>query len=128
MENYTARKQSELFWAIASKVVSPADGDAIVLRIPKRSLLTDIIIIKSVAFSETGATLTVGTVADPDKYMSSAAVDPDALGVVSMKAASSISSGGAYNLLPELITISVDADSGTAGTIQVFATYIQLSN
>ena len=134
MSNYSINKQSDNVWCRASKVIAaPTDTTHVVCPIPKSTLITDIIVNKSTAYTDVGALVNIGfsgngETADPDAFMSSAVFDPAQVGVVSMKQGSVKNSGGKYFTSAGSITVTSDDNGGTAGTFQVFVCYTQIKS
>ena len=134
MADYVIRKQSDVVWAKASKVLAtPADGTHTVCRIPKNTLVTNIIINKTVAYSAAGSIVTVGftgnnEAADIDAFMSEVIFAPLVVGTSSINQGAVKNSGGKYFTQAGAITVSTNDNAGTAGTFQVFVEYIQLKN
>jgi len=134
MSDYTAHKQSDLLWVSASQVLAtPTDTVHQVCKIPKNSIVTNIIVNKTVAYTAPGAVVTIGftangETADPDAFMSSATFNPTAVGTSSMLQGSVKNSGGKYFATAGEITVTSDDNAGTAGTFQVFVVYCQLKN
>jgi len=112
MADYVIRKQSDVVWAKASKVLAtPADGTHTVCRIPKNTLVTNIIINKTVAYSAAGSVFA-----------------PLDVGTSSINQGAVKNSGGKYFTQAGAITVTTNDNAGTAGTFQVFVEYIQLKN
>lgn len=133
MSDYTRRKQSDVVWAACSKIITPSDDTHYAVKIPKKSLVLDITVNKTTAYTDAGALVTLGFVgnnetADPDAFMSSAVFNPANVGVSSIKQGSVKNSGGKYFDRAGTITVTSDDNGGTAGTFQIFVSYIQLSN
>jgi len=134
MADYVIRKQSDVVWAKASKIlVTPADATHTVCRIPKNTLVTNIIVNKTVAYSVAGAVVTIGftgngEAADVDAFMSEATFNPQVVGTSSIHQGAVKNSGGKYFTQAGAITVTSNDNTGVAGTFQVFVEYIQLKN
>ena len=135
MANYALRsKMSDVQWIAASKVIAtPTDTTHYVCQLPARSLVTDIIVNKTTAYSDAGAVVTIGfdgngETADTDAFMSVVTFDPTTLGTASIKQGSVKNSGGKYFSQKGSVTVTSDDNAGTAGTFQVFVLYTQLKN
>lgn len=135
MADYTVRKQSDVQWTACSKVfAAPAEATHLAIKIPKNTLVQSVRFIPTTAFSATDATVTVGFIgnnetADPDAFLVSSVIDPDALGAVSSEMGAAVAAGGKYFTYPGTITVTTDnGTAGTAGTFQIFVDYVQLKN
>lgn len=134
MADYTLHKQSDLRWVRASmQIAAPADGTHVVCPIPKNTLVTNIIINKTVGFTSPGATFNIGftgngETADTDFFMSSVTANPTAVGLASIHQGGLTGSGGKYFTTAGAITVTTDDNGGTAGTFQVFVEYTQIKN
>lgn len=121
MTDYYSEIQADNFRLCRSRLFqAPADDIYNVIRVPRKSYVTDVGILISTAYAEAGATITVGYIgnsdtADPDYFLLSATIDPDALGwTVAVKPMYFDDAGGS-------ITVTVDDDGGAAGTFMIFA-------
>lgn len=134
MTDYVIRKQSDVVWAKASNIIAtPTDATHTVCRIPKNTLVTNIIVNKTVAYSAAGSIVTIGftgnnETADVDAFMSEATFAPLDLGTVSINQGAVKNSGGKYFTQAGAITVTSNDNGGTAGTFQIFVEYIQLKN
>lgn len=134
MSDYARRKQSDVVWTACSKIITtPSDDTHYAVKIPKKTLVLDIAVNKTTAYTDAGALVTLGFVgnnetADTDAFMSSAVFNPAVVGVSSIKQGSVKNSGGKYFDRAGTITVTSDDNGGTAGTFQIFVSYIQLSN
>ena len=134
MSDYTTRKQSDVKWAKASKILAtPTDSTHTVCRIPKNTLVTNVIVSKTTAYTAGESVVTVGFIgnnetADTDAFMSSAIFDPLSLGAACIAQGSVLNSGGKYFTRAGSVTVTSDSGAGTAGTFQVFVEYVQLKN
>ncbi|KKS16788.1 MAG: hypothetical protein UU74_C0033G0020 [Candidatus Woesebacteria bacterium GW2011_GWA1_41_7] len=133
MADLKARKQSDVLWVRASIKVAPADGTHVVCPIPANTLVEEVKVYKSVAFTAAGSTLKVGftgnkEVAVTDYFMTSETALPGEVGMVSSFQGKVPGSGGKYFTHPGNITITTNDNGGTAGTLQVFVKYAQVKN
>jgi len=115
--------------ARSKKLIEPADGVWNIIRIPRFAFVTEVWIEMLTAYGDAGATLTVGWVgngetADPDGFILSAVIDPDATGMT--KASEGTATGGQGKYFRDAsgyITITSDDNAGSIGTFWVFAQY-----
>lgn len=134
MADYNVNKQSDNVWCKASKILAtPADATHVVCRIPKETLVTNIIVVKTVAFSLPSAVVTIGfqgnnETADTDAFMSTVTFAPEDLGTVCIGQGKVLNSAGKYFEQAGAITVTTNDDGGTAGTFQVFVEYVQIRN
>ena len=135
MADYSLRsKMSDIQWTAASKIfASPADGTHDAVRLPARCFVQSVRIVKSVAYSDAGATITIGfsgngETADPDAFMISTTADPDALGSICSEMGAALNAGGKYFSRKGCVTVTCDDNAGTIGTFQIFVDYVQLKN
>ena len=135
MADYTARnKMSDVNWTVASKLIaSPADGAHDVCWIPPRTFVKSVSIVKTTAYAAATATITIGfkgngETADPDAFLISSVIDPDALGSVKSEMGAALNAGGKYFSQKGCITVTCDDDGGAAGTFQIFVEYAQITN
>ena len=133
--DYLAHKQSDIQWTAAcNRLTSPAAGSHAAVRIPARSLVKNIYLVKLTAYASASATIMVGfngngETADPDAFLKSADIDPDSTGVVSMQHdGTGVEAAGKYFDLGGLITVDTADGGGAAGTFQLFVDYVQLTN
>lgn len=128
----TTTKQSDVLWVKASKnIITPTDTTHTVCSIPANSLVTDIIVNKTTAYSSAGAVVTIGfkgngETADVDAFMSSAVFDPTVVGTASIRQGSVLNSGGKHFTQQGSITVTSNDNAGTAGTFQIFVCYVQI--
>jgi hypothetical protein len=134
MADYTLYKQSDLQWTRASKTLAtPADGTHVVCPIPKNTLVKAVIVNKTVAYSKTSATATIGfkgngETAETSSIMSIDTFNPTTVGVVNSLQGGTKYAAGKYFTRAGSITVTTDDNGGTAGTFQVFVEYTQLKN
>ena len=135
MADYTNRaKMSDINWTACSKIfASPADGAHDAVWIPQRSFVKSVSIIKTTAYGDAGATITIGfkgngETADPDAFMVSTVADPDALGSANSVNGTALNAGGKYFSSAGCITVTCDDNAGTIGTFQIFVEYAQITN
>jgi len=132
MTNYLAHKISDHTWVVASnQLVAPEDGLHEVVRIPPRCLVKNIWLDKKVAFGNPTSTAQIGFIGNGET------ADPNAFFTVtlntnvmesSLHSGTGVAAAGKYFDQGGLITITTDKDNGTAGTLQVFVEYVQLTN
>lgn len=135
MADYTVHKQSDLRWIRASAVITtPVDGTHVVCPIPKNTLVTNIILVKTTGATVAGALVSIGfqgngQTADTSFFMSSAVANPTNVGAVSIHQGSAPGAGGKYFTTAGAITVTTDDFGGTtSGTFQVFVEYTQIKN
>ena len=137
MADYTLRsKMSDIQWTVASKKFeAPAEATHTAVWIPYRAFVRAVyLVMPTTAFSAADATVTVGftgngETADPDAFLLSADVDPDAVGSVCSIAGTGVCAGGKYFSQKGCITVTTDnGTAGTAGTFQIFVDYAQITD
>lgn len=121
MTAYYINAQADNFRLCRSRLLNqPADDTYEVIRIPWKGFVSDVTINMSTAFADAGATVTVGYIGnkdsdDPDYFLTSAEINPDAAGfVVSTRPMYFADAGGA-------ITVTCDDNGDTAGVFMIFA-------